>query len=273
MMSILRPALKRAAKPIAKHALILAHRGASAEAPENTMAAFDLALRQGADGIELDVRLSADGVPMVIHDARLDRTTTGVGRVDELSSRELRRLDAGSRFNERHPARAKARFRGQRIPLLAEVLAWMKEGGCVAYVELKRNRGRSGIEEKVLKAIQDAGLTDKVVVISFYPPALERMRELDNGIALGLDCTRPLLAIRRAESAGARVVLPLGALVTSQFVRRAHAQGLQVAPWGAESPRAWRRLLGLGVDALITNRPAALRHLVESSQASPVNGP
>ncbi len=253
---------RRAQDPIRKRTLILAHRGASAEAPENTLAAFDLALRQGADGIELDVRLSADGVPMVIHDARLERTTSGTGRVDALSVEALRRLDAGSWFNERRPALAKARFRGLKIPLLAEALARVKERGCRAYLELKRERNSNdGLEEKVLKAIHEAGVADNVVVISFRPEALERMRELHDGIALGLDCTRTLPAIRRAQAAGARVVLPLGALVTRKFVERAHAQALQVAPWGVETPRAWRRLLGIGVDAVITNRPAALRRL------------
>lgn len=261
-----RPAASNpASQPGPKKALVLGHRGASAEAPENTLAAFDLALRQGADGIEMDVRLSADGVPVVIHDARLERTTSGAGRVDAVSVRELRRLDAGSWFNARYTLRARARFRGLKVPLLAEALEWVKRHGCTAYVELKRERDAgAGFEEKVLKAIHSAGVAGNVVVISFQPEVLARMRELHDGIALGLDCTRALPAIRRAQETGAGVVLPLGALVTSQFVRRAHAQGLQVAPWGAETPRAWRRLLACGVDALITNRPAALRRLIES---------
>jgi len=96
-------ASNQASPRAAKRTLILAHRGASAEAPENTLAAFNLALQQGADGVELDVRLSADGVPVVIHDVRLERTTNGAGRVDALGARELRRLDAGSWFNQLYP--------------------------------------------------------------------------------------------------------------------------------------------------------------------------
>jgi glycerophosphoryl diester phosphodiesterase len=270
MIPIMRDASRmpsRAAGQAPGRTLILGHRGASSEAPENTLAAFDLALQRGADGIEFDVRLSADGVPMVMHDARLERTTSGRGRVDALSERELRRLDAGTWFNERYPARARARFRGQKIPLLAEALAWVKERSCLAYLEIKRERdAKGGFEEKVLAAIHGAGVPDRVVVISFQPEVLERIRALDGQIALGLDCTRPLLAVRRAQMAGARVLLPLGALVTRKFVARAHAGGLQVAPWGVETPRAWRRLLGIGVDALITNRPAALSKLAGSAQ-------
>ena len=261
---------RRAAHQARSRTLILGHRGASREAPENTLAAFDLALQQGADGIEFDVRFSADGVPMVIHDSRLERTTSGRGRVDALSARELRRLDAGAWFNERYPARAKASFRGLKIPLLAEALAWVRETRCLAYLEIKRERElNGGFEEKVLAAIREARVPDRVVVISFQPAMLERLRELDDGIALGLDCTRPLLAVRRAQAAGAGVVLPLGALVTRRFVERAHAGGLQVAAWGVETPRASRRLLEIGVDALITNRPGALRKLAESVRVAP----
>jgi len=163
------------------------------------------------------------------------------------------------------PLRARPRFRGLKVPLLGDALAWVKRRGCTAYVELKREREAStGFEEKVLQAIHTAGVAGQVVVISFHPEVLARMRELHDGIALGLDCTRALPAIRRAHEAGAGVVLSLGALVSSQFVRRAHAQHPQVAPWGAETPRAWRRLLACGVDALITNRPATLRHLLDS---------
>jgi glycerophosphoryl diester phosphodiesterase len=251
--------------------LILAHRGASAEAPENTIEAFDLALRQGADGIELDVRISSDGVPVVIHDARLERTTNGAGRVDALSARELGRLDAGTWLSTRRPALVRSRFRSLRIPLLSEALAWMKEQGCVAYVELKRGRASNGgLEEKVLRVIRETGMVQNVVVISFHHAVLQTLRELDRRIALGLDFTRPLLALRRAQAVGATAVLPLGALVTSKFVHRAHALGLKVVPWGADSPRSWRRLLAIGVDGLITNRPAALQRTVELAMGARV---
>lgn len=257
---------EQASRETPQRTLVIAHRGASAEAPENTLAAFDLALRHGADGIEVDVRLSADGIPVVIHDPRLERTTSGRGRVDALSARQLTRLDAGSWFNRRYPARAKAGFHSLRIPLLSELLSWVKDRGCLAYVELKRERDAGGgFEEQVLNAIQVAGVAENVVVISFHPEVLTRMRELHEGIALGLDCTRTLAAVRRTRASGAKVVLPLAALVSSQFVRRAHVLGLQVAPWGAETPRAWRRLLASSVDALITNRPAALRRLIDSA--------
>src|SRR5271169_2602058 len=112
--------------------LNIGHRGASGEAPENTLAAFDLALRQGADGIEFDVRLSSDGVPVVIHDPRLERTTSGSGHVDDLPLSVLKRLDAGSWFNRRFPKRAQNRYAGLKVPTLAEVLAWVRKRNCLA---------------------------------------------------------------------------------------------------------------------------------------------
>ncbi|HUI41356.1 MAG TPA: glycerophosphodiester phosphodiesterase family protein [Terriglobia bacterium] len=246
--------------PLAARPLILAHRGASAEAPENTLAAFELAMRQGADGIECDVRLSADGAPVVIHDARLDRTTSGRGRVDRHTTQELRRLDAGSRFCRRHPALAKDRYRGAKIPLLAEAMDWVGQHGCLAYVEIKRERADlPRLEEQVLQAVNAAGARTRVTLISFHLPTLRRLRVLDGGIALGLDCTRPLLAIRRAQSVRAAVVLPHGTFVSRRFIERAHRAGLRVVPWGAHSPRAWQRLLALGADGIIGNRPALMR--------------
>ena len=101
------------------------------------MASFELAWRQGVDGVEFDVQLSSDDVPMVIHDARLTRTTSGNGWVWEHRASVLRRLDAGSWFNRRHRLRARERYAGARIPLLAEVLQWVKAKQCLAFVELK----------------------------------------------------------------------------------------------------------------------------------------
>jgi glycerophosphoryl diester phosphodiesterase len=246
--------------------LVLAHRGASAEAPENTLAAFDLALRQGADGVEFDVRFSADGVPVVIHDARLDRTTSGSGRVDRHTAKELRRLDAGSWFNRLFPARARAHYSRAKVPLLAEVMAWVKARGCGAVIEVKREYVlAAGREEKLLEIIHRAAVSSQIAIISFHLPALRRLRELDAGIRIGIDFTRPLLALRRAASVRASIVLPHWAFTSRRFVARAHCAGLRVVPWGLETPAAMRRKLAEGIDGAITGHPACLRRLVEQS--------
>jgi glycerophosphoryl diester phosphodiesterase len=260
---MLRPILERVAERDLTAALLsrplnLGHRGASGEAPENTLAAFELAARQGADGIELDVHLSADGAPVVIHDARLDRTTSGSGLVSSYTFTQLRRLDAGSWFNRRFPARARARYAGVKIPLLTEVLAWVRDRKCLAFVEIKQARRLlyPGIEEKVLEEIARAGAAPFTTVISFHLPTLRRLRQMNSRLPLGIDFTRPLLAIRRAKSLKATSVLPHWAFASRRFLRRAHLAGLRVLVWDLDRPEWMRRKILDGVDGAITRYPA-----------------
>jgi glycerophosphoryl diester phosphodiesterase len=245
--------------------LNIGHRGAAADAPENTLAAFELALRHGADGVEFDVQLSADGVPVVIHDARLERTTSGSGRVADHSLRALRRLDAGSWFNRRYPARARARYVGRKIPLLAEVLSWVHDRNCLAFVEIKKNaRARPGIEGKVLEEIHRAGVAPRATVISFDLPTLRRVRHIDPRVPLGIDFTRPLLAVTRARSIKAGVVLPYWAFAFRRFLKGAHEAGLKVVVWDLDEPQWMRRKLADGVDGIITGCPAKLAEIVRT---------
>ena len=243
--------------------LNVGHRGAAGEAPENTLASFDLALRGGADGIELDVHLSSDGVPVVIHDARLERTTSGGGLVSDLPVAVLRRLDAGSWFNRRYPARANNRFAGLKIPTLAEVLKWVHKRNCLAFIEIKQSKLRyPGIEEKVLEEIYRANAVSLATVISFSLPTLARVRELDSRIALGLDFSRPLLAFRSASSIAATVLLPHWALATRRFIRRAHLAGFRVVVWDVNPPVLMRRKFLDGVDGIITSHPRRLAEVL-----------
>ena len=246
--------------------LNIAHRGASGEAPENTLLAFELARRQGADGIEFDVHLSADGIPVVIHDARLERTTSGSGFVSALPVGILRRLDAGSWFNRRYPARARLRYAGLKIPTLAEVLAWVRKRNCLAFVEIKQSRERyQGIEEKVLNEIRHAGVGPWTTVISFDLSTLARVRALDSRIGLGLDFSRPLMAVRRAESVRASWLLPHWALATRRSIARAHRAGFRVCAWDVEQPLLMRRKIMDGVDGIITRFPARLAELLNKN--------
>lgn len=264
------PAVSRPANPEATtRPLNIGHRGASGEAPENTLAAFELALRQGADGIEFDVHLSADGIPVVIHDSRLNRTTSGRGRVRSHSLAELRHLDAGSWFNRRYPPLARARYAGGEIPLLAEVLAWVRDRKCLAYLEIKRARPRYiGIEERVLEEIYRARVSSLVTVISFSFPALKRLRLLDPEIALGIDSTRPLLAVPRAKVIGASCVLPHWAFAPRRFLSRAHGAGLAVIVWGLDERHWMHRKVTDGVDGIITRYPARLAALLNRGQTT-----
>ena len=241
--------------------LKIGHRGAAGESPENTLASFDLAWRQGVDGIEFDVQLSSDDVPVVIHDARLLRTTSGSGWVWEHRASVLRRLDAGSWFNRRYRLRARERYAGARIPLLAEVLEWVKERQCLAFVEIKDYR--PGAAAKILEEIERAGVWKLVRVISFHLPALQQVRELNEQARLGLDFSGRLLPVRRALALGAETLLPHWAIASRGLIRRAHRAGLQVIPWTVNYPLHMRRKILDGVDGLITNYPARLTTVME----------
>jgi len=243
--------------------LNIAHRGASGEAPENTLAAFDLAFRQGAGGIELDVHLSSDGIPMVVHDPRLSRTTSGRGWVIEHRANALRKLDAGSWFNRRFPEKARQRYVGAKIPVLAEVLAWARQHKLFAFVEIKAGRNSyPGIEAKVLDEIERAGVRRLTTIVSFDFETLRRVRQLDTRISLGLDVSRSLLAIRRVMSVAGNAVLPHWAIGTRRFVRRAHKQSLCVVSWTVDQPARMERKIADGVDGIITNYPAKLAEVL-----------
>ena len=158
--------------------LILAHRGASAYAPENTLAAFRLAREMGADGIELDVQLTRDRVPVVIHDDTVNRTTDGQGIVTEMTVGEITRLDAGTWKADE--------YRGERTPTLAQVFDalgdWLKPSGrsrpCLINVELKSERVRTGgLERQVLNVIARYGVQDRILLSSFNPLCLYRVEK------------------------------------------------------------------------------------------------
>jgi glycerophosphoryl diester phosphodiesterase len=243
--------------------LNIAHRGAAAEAPENTLAAFELALRQGADGIELDVRLSSDDVPMVIHDGRLNRTTSGAGWVRQHRANVLRRLDAGSWFNRRFPNRGCQHYAGAKIPLLSEALAWVRQHKMLAFVEIKeRGNARPGVEAKVLEVIDRAGVRGLTTIVSFDPATLRRVRELDSRIVVGLDVSRSLLALRQVRALAGTAILPHWAIASRGFIRRAHRYSIRVFTWTVDQPARMERRIADGVDGIITNCPARLAEVL-----------
>jgi len=233
------------------------------------MAAFDLALRQGARGIELDVHLSSDGLPVVIHDPRLHRTTSGRGWVGEYPAAVLRKLDAGSWFNHRFPEKARQRYVGAKIPVFSEVLAWVRQHKVFAFVEIKAGRKPyPGIEAKVLDDIEGAGVRRLVTIVSFDLASLRRVRQLNPHVSLGLDVSRSLLAIRRVRSLSGAAVLPHWAIASRGFIRRAHKHALGVFPWTVDRPARMQRRIADGVDGIITNYPARLAEVLERMELS-----
>lgn len=240
--------------------LVVGHRGASAYAPENTLASFELALEQGADLVELDVHLSKDGQVVVIHDERLERTTDGHGLVGEHTLAELERLDAGRWFDPR--------FAGQRLPALDEVLAWAA-GRTRLAIEIKNAPiFYAGIEEKIVRLLEQHGMREHALVISFDHHALRRVRDLDPDLITGaIYACRPAEPLQLASAAGAQVLEPHWAFVTPEDVAAAHAAGLWVSTWTVDEPDAFRRLIAWGVDGIATNHPDRLVQTISLEQA------
>lgn len=232
--------------------IVVAHRGASAFAPENTISAFTLALQQGAEAIEVDVHLSQDGIPVVIHDHTLDRTTTGKGLVSHHTLADLRSLDAGSWFD---PA-----FAGQRIPTLGEVLAWA-QGRIYLKIEVKTLPMRyPGVEEKILALLRRWDMEEHVEVFSFDHHCVRRFKALAPHIPVGVcyvgDVGDPVALARYAS---AEVIHPQWMGISPALVETAHAAGLLVDAWTVNDPETATRLAAWGVDFVTTDAPGPIR--------------
>jgi glycerophosphoryl diester phosphodiesterase len=248
--------------PFFDHArpLVLAHRGSCALGPENTLAAFDLGLQAGADGLELDVHLSADGVPVVHHDRRLDRTTSHSGPISGLTAAELARVDAGYRFER--GGDFPFRDRGIHVPTLRAVLQRYPDIPIV--IEMKVDSARMG--EAVALEVRLAGAVDRVCVAGYGARSAAAARAAIPGVASSANHAEVRLAVyrglagwpvRRVSYRGYQVPERNGLIriVSPRFVRDAHAAGLKVQVWTVDDEPDMRRLLGWGVDGLISNRP------------------
>ncbi len=227
---------------------IIAHRGASTQAPENTMAAFQLALDQHADGIELDVILSKDNQVVVIHDAAVDRTTNGTGKVKDLTWAELQELDAGD---------------GQQIPALEEVLETFG-GQLLINIELKNYASIfDTLPIEAAKLVKNFKLEKSVIISSFNPFNLPRFRRQ------GIESSLGLLTLPGKASHWLYRLFRYDALhphfndVTQAMVEKNHAQGKQVNVWTVDDPKEIRRLADLQVDSIITNDPLTARSVLE----------
>jgi glycerophosphoryl diester phosphodiesterase len=227
--------------------LTIAHRGASAMYPENTLRAFMAAADAGAEMCEFDVRMTRDGEIVVIHDATVNRTTNGRGRVAAMDAEEVRRLDAGIRFG--------AEFAGERIPTLAEVARALK-GRCGMDVELKA----SGLESRVCDILQQHGAIESSIVSSFDWEQLKMVSTAEPRIRIApLADKHPAALLEAARAMGAFAIAPRFDMVDTAVCQEAHRSGLAVYTWTVDDPPAIRRLAAAGVDGIMTNDPRTLR--------------
>ncbi|MBN1402109.1 MAG: glycerophosphodiester phosphodiesterase [Anaerolineae bacterium] len=240
--------------------LVIAHRGARDMAPENTLAAFAAAIDAGADGIELDVTRCASGEIVVIHDDRVDRTTDGSGLVSQLPWAALRELDAGSWFG--------APFAGERIPLLEQVFELVR-GAVRINVEIKGMRRRGdGLEEEVAVMIARHSLAPWVLISSFNPWALWRIKAgapaLQRGLLYAPGQPLPLARGWARHLVRPHALHPRMDLVDGAYIAWARRQGYRVNVWTVNEDAAIERMIALGVDGIITDRPGRARQLLRS---------
>ncbi len=242
--------------------LIFAHRGASHEAPENTLAAFLLAAELEADGVELDVQLSKDGEIVVIHDFDLESSTNGTGPVRERTLAELKELDAGGWLD---PS-----YAGQQVPTLQEVIDAVGHR-LLLNIELKTLSLRDdGLAAEVVRTIEDNHLLDRVIVSSFNPFALWRTKRLNPWIPIGLlyapDLPLPLRYPWARHLLRLDALHPHHSLVSDRYLRWARTRGYGVHTWTVDDPGRMWQLIRLGVELIITNRPDLLRQVLEAGQ-------
>lgn len=230
---------------------VFAHRGASAHAPENTLAAFQLAITQNSDGIELDVTLTADGQVVVIHDTSIERTTTGKGKVKSMDLSTLRQFDAGSWFG---PG-----FVGERIPTLNEVLDLVGDK-VITNIEIKPNSSQfDQTTKKVASIVAQHSLKNKVIFSSFNPRALAQIHQQLPSVPIGI-LLRPgkLGALSKLIFDGwvsYRSIHPHYSTVTPKMIQRARDKGHRVIAYTVNHPEEIRRLYAMGIDGIFTDDP------------------
>jgi glycerophosphoryl diester phosphodiesterase len=248
--------------------LVIAHRGESADRPENTLAAFERALEVGLDIIELDVQLSADGHAVVIHDPTVDRTTNGSGRVGEMDLASIRSLSAG------YPAHFGLEYASERVLTLREALECLK-GRARVMIEIKpdsvRDGGEDGIEAVTVSEVRRLKMEDEVAIISFDRRALARCRALAPAIRRGQLFIKgtPAEVVESALQLGVEFVLPQKAMLSDELCRLAEAAGIKVGTWVVDDANELPALSRFGLFGVASNRPTSLQEAVRRLASCP----
>lgn len=247
--------------------LIIAHRGASSSAPENTLAAFQMAMDAGADGIEFDVRLSKDGRAVVIHDSTLDRTGRKPIRVSDLTAGELARIDVGSWFDASRPKKGDPAYRTEKVPTLEQTLEFLKDFSGLIYIELKcREADVEALSQAVCREISGSRLLPQIIVKSFKLGVIPRIR---------LGCppvrTAALFApkimrylrkgkymVKIAEEFGTDHISLHYSMVSRKLMKRVEKGNMKVTIWTTDKQKWVERGRELGIFAIITNAPAKM---------------
>jgi glycerophosphoryl diester phosphodiesterase len=253
---------------------VIAHRGGSGLAPENTLAAFRRSLAAGADVLEMDVRTTADGHLVVLHDATVDRTTDGRGAVKEMTLAELKTLDAGYHWTADQGRSFPFRGRGITVPTLSEVLAAFAETPLVTEIKEKRTE----VGQAVCDLLRQHGRIARVLVASVHADVLEHFRQICPGVATSAGPSEALWFYLLSRAGLVSLYSPVMqalqvpvtfkglAVVSRRFVAAVHARNLTVAVWTVNAEETMRRLITAGVDGIMTDYPDRLADIIEETR-------
>jgi glycerophosphoryl diester phosphodiesterase len=241
--------------------LVIGHRGALGYAPENTMVSFEKGLACGADMLELDIHVSADGELVVMHDSEVDRTTDGHGPIEVMTLAQIKKLNAGARFGEK--------FYGERVPTLREVLDWSKDKIPFA-IEIKGDPFPTpGVEEKLVAMLHEYDLIDDTIVISFHHSSIARLKRIEPALATGILLMGELAdPVSAARAVGAESIRPGWQYWTADAVRKVGEAGLFTSTWNADNEAVMERLLPMGLASIGSNYPDRLRAFIDKSGKS-----
>jgi glycerophosphoryl diester phosphodiesterase len=239
--------------------MVIAHRGFSGDAPENTLAAFQKAIEVDSDMMEFDVHISRDGQVVVIHDDTLERTTNGHGQVADYTLKELKQLDAGFWFAKR--------FSGETIPTLEEALQLAK-GRILVNIEIKDGSlGQytiTDLADRTLQEVRKAAMAEQVIFSSFYPPALERIQERDSRVWVALLYHRSWQSIPQVTGGKSFSILNLrNSFLTKGKIARIHQEGMRVNTYTVNAAAQMERFIRWGIDGIITNHPDRLIKILQ----------
>ncbi|MEC5422324.1 glycerophosphodiester phosphodiesterase [Virgibacillus sp. C22-A2] len=232
---------------------ILAHRGASKLAPENTMPAFELAYFQEAEGIETDVQLTKDNIPVLIHDEHVKRTTDGAGYIKDLAFHQLKELDAGSWFSQK--------FSGTRIPSLEEFLHWAQNKRLHVNIELKNNKiDYKNIESIVYEMILHYQLLDRTTISTFNSNSLKRMRDFDNNLSVALlTSKRNKNIVAYSKTIGADAIHVKYRSLSKPLIEHSHQENMAIRVFTVNRFAHIMKCFNYGCDGIITDIPGEAR--------------
>ena len=247
--------------------LIIAHRGASALAPENTLTAFQQAIDEGADGLEFDVRLTKDGIPVVFHDITLRRTANRYLRISNLTAQELKSFDIGSWFNIKYPKKYNSEFSRERIPTLEEFFDFLGDYKGLLYLELKcKDSEIKPLVKAVTDVVRNSKLMPQITMKSFKLEAVAETNRLLPEVHTAALFAPKIMSILQKQNYLIEKALECGAnelslhysLATAKLIELAASQGLTTVIWTADHPIWVKRGCEIGLKAIITNNPGRL---------------